>query len=94
MGPVRQRHIRGTPSAGGAGEGVTLCTMQSRAGGLGCRFIYAIVAESGHVSDIMEAAGPPQSGGGGQAGPALEAQSLSDARNTAEVDRLAAYPPS
>ncbi|MCY4046656.1 MAG: mobile mystery protein A [Candidatus Dadabacteria bacterium] len=71
--------------------GVTIRHMQTVAGALNCRFVYAIVPEEGGIKDVIlaqagrRAAGIVRNAGGQMA---LEEQSLSDEKNKEEIARL------
>jgi predicted DNA-binding mobile mystery protein A len=70
---------------------VTLRTMQDMAEGLGCRFVYAIIPESGELNDVIAAQARKKATAlvkRAATHMALEKQSLRDDQNRAEVERL------
>lgn len=70
---------------------VTLRTMQAMAEAMGCRFVYAIIPESGDLNEIIEAQARRKANEivrRAATHMALEKQSLSDAQNKAEIERL------
>ena len=74
------------------GGGVTLRTMHATAEAMGCRFVYAIVPAQGRAEDLIAAQARRKAEalvGKAAAHMALERQSLSDEKNSAEVDRIA-----
>ena len=74
------------------GGGVTLKTMHATAEAMGCRFVYAIVPAQGRAEDLIAAQARRKAEAlVGKAGThmALERQSLTDEKNSAEVDRIA-----
>jgi predicted DNA-binding mobile mystery protein A len=71
--------------------GVSLKTMREMAEAMGCRFVYAIVPENGRVVDLIEAQARKKATAlvrQASTHMALEKQSLSDAKNRQEVDRV------
>jgi predicted DNA-binding mobile mystery protein A len=71
--------------------GVTLRSMHDMAEGLGCRFVYAIVPDSGDLSSVIEAQARKKATAlirRAATHMALEKQSLSDEQNKAEIERL------
>jgi predicted DNA-binding mobile mystery protein A len=71
--------------------GVTLKTMQTIAEAMGCRFVYAIVPD-GRIRDVIAAQARKRAKAlvaKASDHMALESQSLSDARNAEEVERIA-----
>jgi predicted DNA-binding mobile mystery protein A len=72
--------------------GVTLRTMQAAAQAMGCRFVYAIVPNEGSVEDAIAAQAHEKARAiVARAGVhmALERQSLPEAKNRDEVERIA-----
>ena len=70
---------------------VTLRSMQELAEGLGCRFVYAIIPESGDLGDVVEAQARKKATAlvkRAATHMALEKQSLRDEQNKAEIERL------
>jgi predicted DNA-binding mobile mystery protein A len=71
--------------------GVTLKTMQAAAEAMGCRFVYAIVPE-GRIEDVIAAQARKKAQalvGRASDHMALESQSLSEAHNAEEAERIA-----
>jgi predicted DNA-binding mobile mystery protein A len=71
--------------------GVTLRSMHELAEGLGCRFVYAIIPESGDLGDVVEAQARKKATAlvkRAATHMALEKQSLRDDQNKAEIERL------
>lgn len=71
--------------------GVTLRSMHELAEGLGCRFVYAIIPESGDLGDVVEAQARNKATAlvkRAATHMALEKQSLRDEQNKAEIERL------
>ncbi len=71
--------------------GVTLRSMHELAEGLGCRFVYAIIPESGDLGDVVEAQARKKASAlvkRAATHMALEKQSLRDDQNKAEIERL------
>ncbi|WP_035551657.1 mobile mystery protein A [Hyphomonas atlantica] len=71
--------------------GVTLRSMHEMAEGLGCRFVYAIIPESGDLKDVIEAQARKRATAlvkRAATHMALEKQSLRDEQNKAEIERL------
>lgn len=71
--------------------GVTLRTMNTFAEAMGCRFVYAIVPE-GRIEDVIEAQARKKAGmlvARASSHMALESQSLSEAQNAEEIERIA-----
>ncbi len=71
--------------------GVTLRSMHELAEGLGCRFVYAIIPESGDLADVVEAQARKKATAlikRAATHMALEKQSLRDDQNNAEIERL------
>ena len=71
--------------------GVTLRTMQAAAEAMGCRFVYAIVPE-GRTQELIAARARTKAEmivRRASDHMALESQSLSDAQNTEEIERIA-----
>ena len=73
------------------GGGVTLKTMHAAAEAMGCRFVYAIVPE-GRIEDLIAAQARKKAKvivSKASDHMALESQSLSDAQNAEEIERVA-----
>ena len=73
------------------GGGVTVKTMRTAAEAMGCRFVYAIVPE-GRIEDVIAAQARKKAQAlvsKARAHMALESQSLSEAQNAEEVERIA-----
>ena len=73
--------------------GVTLRAMRTTAAAMGCRFVYAIVPSDGRIEDVVAAQADKKARklvATASTHMALERQSLSDAQNRAEVERIAA----
>jgi predicted DNA-binding mobile mystery protein A len=71
--------------------GVTLKTMHAMAEAMGCRFAYAIIPE-GRIEDLIAAQAHKKAQalvGKASSHMALESQSLSEAQNAEEVERIA-----
>lgn len=74
-----------------SGGGVTLRTMRAAAEAMGCRFVYAIVPE-GRVEEVIAAQARRKARtivDKASDHMALESQSLSEAQNNAEIERIA-----
>jgi predicted DNA-binding mobile mystery protein A len=72
--------------------GVTLKTMQAAAQAMGCRFVYAIVPNEGRVEDAIAARAHEKARAivaRARVHMALERQSLPEAKNRNEVERIA-----
>jgi predicted DNA-binding mobile mystery protein A len=72
--------------------GVTLKTLHATAEAMGCRFVYAIVPPDGHIEDVIAAQAHSKASAlveKASAHMALENQSLSDAQNRDEIERMA-----
>lgn len=72
--------------------GVTLRSMQAAADAMGCRFVYAVVPKQGDTGDALAVQARRKATAivaGASNHMALESQSLSEAQNEAEIERLA-----
>lgn len=70
---------------------VTLRTMTDMAEGLGCRFVYAIIPESGDLEDVINAQARSKATAivkRASTHMALEKQGLTEKQNRAEIERL------
>lgn len=74
-----------------ADGGVTLRSMKDTAEAMGCRFVYAIVPENGHIENVIEAQARKKAEalvGRANTHMALEKQALSENKNKKEIIRI------